>query len=239
MDIMDVKDKLNQYELRVLGCLIEKQLTTPAYYPLTLNSLVNACNQRSNREPVVSYSEADVRDALDGLMARGLATRIRSAGSRSDKFGHLTPEALDIAIPELAIMAEIMLRGPQTPGELNQRAGRMAPFETLEQVHLILDALMGLGLIAKLDRQPGRKEHRYAHLLGVDSNSGPVGLASAPPEDALPAGSGVVYGGSADGSSGDSVPGLESALEARVSALESEVSRLRQEIEELKHPSGQ
>lgn len=236
---MDMKDNLKEDELRVLGCLIEKQLATPAYYPLTFNSLMNACNQRSNREPVSDYSDSEVRSALEGLMDKGFATRIRSAESRVDKFGHLAADALDISTHELAIMAELMLRGAQTPGELNQRAARMAPIETLQQVHVTLDSLMALGLVVRLERQPGRKEHRYAQRLGGEVSSGALDSDVSPAEGVPSGASGVGADSAASSDAGAGNNGPAIALEARVAALEAEVSRLRQELHELKRSGGQ
>lgn len=210
-----MQKSLDEVELRVLGCLIEKQLATPAYYPLSLNSLVSACNQKSNREPVVDYPEDMVELGLGGLMDKGLASRIRSSESRVDKYGHLVYEALDILPQETAIMAELMLRGAQTPGELKQRASRMAPFDTLEDVHSALDSLMEQGLVLRHERRPGRKERRYSHLLSVEADG-------AAPEPA-PAESAPVVEASAG-----------SGLEERVISLEQEVRRLRQELDELK-----
>jgi uncharacterized protein YceH (UPF0502 family) len=150
-----------------LGCLVEKELTTPDYYPLTLNALTNACNQKSNRSPVVSHDEATVVRALDGLREKGLADKIYKAGSRAPKYEHSFPEKFSLSLPEVAVLCELMLRGPQTVGEIRGRADRMYRFRGLEEVEQILDVLMKREqpLVSKLPRQPGRKEGRYAHLL--------------------------------------------------------------------------
>ena len=159
---------LNENEIRVLGCLIEKEMTTPDYYPLTLNALTNACNQKSNRDPVVDLEETDVVRALDALRMKGLAMQAHGEGSRVPKYRHSLAEKLFLEPEELAILCELFLRGPQTVGELRGRAGRMHDFEDLAQVEAVLQELMERQppMAAKLPRQPGRKEHRYAHLLG-------------------------------------------------------------------------
>ena len=205
--------RLNEQELRVLGCLIEKQLATPAYYPLSLNSLASACNQKSNRDPVVSFSEQEVERALSALRDKGLAARIRSADSRVDKYGHQVGDVLDISLQETAIMAELMLRGPQTPGELKQRASRMVMLNSLEEVHAALDSLIAQGLVLRHERQPGRKENRYSHLMGL----------AGPPAETVQA-------------SPVRPPGAEGGLEARVARLEQEVERLARELDIIRRP---
>ena len=151
-------------ELRVLGCLIEKRRTTPDVYPLSLNSLRLACNQSTNRDPVVEYDEETIRDAMHRLERRGLA-RLAS-GSRTAKYRHLLAEALPMDDREEAIMAVLLLRGPQTPGELKQRGDRMHPFADLEEVHGTLERLIERELVVRMARRPGQKEERYSHLLG-------------------------------------------------------------------------
>ena len=157
---------LTAAEIRVLGCLVEKELATPEYYPLTLNALVNACNQKSNRLPVVEFDETIVAEALESLRPLGLATQ-SAEGGRAAKFCHNLYGKYQLDDNEMAIFAELLLRGPQTPGELRQHASRMKPLETLEQVEEILTLLMEREepLVARLPRQPGRKEQRYAQLL--------------------------------------------------------------------------
>ncbi len=157
---------LNDLEVRVLGCLIEKELATPEYYPLTLNALTNACNQKSNRDPVLSLEEADVVRALDSLRLSQLAVT-SAEGGRAAKYRHILAEKLRLSPAELALLAELLLRGPQTTGELRTRAERMHPFPGLAGVEEALDELMARTppLVTRLPRQPGRKEQRYAHLF--------------------------------------------------------------------------
>jgi uncharacterized protein YceH (UPF0502 family) len=156
----------------VLGCLLEKQRTTPDLYPLTLNTLRLACNQSTNRDPVVEYDDTVIRDALHRLERRDFARLASGRGSRAPKYRHLLAEALPMASDEQAITCVLMLRGPQTPGELKQRTERMHAFATLEQVHETLERLIGRGLIARLERRPGQKEERYAQLLEDGAGSG-------------------------------------------------------------------
>lgn len=157
---------LNEIEVRVLGCLIEKELTTPEYYPLSLNALTNACNQKSNRDPVMALEEADVVRALDKLRFSGLA-RKTADGGRVAKYCHTLVENKRLEPAGLAVLAELLVRGPQTVGELRTRAERMASFPDLAAVEASLQELQDLdpALVTKLPRQPGRKEARYAHLL--------------------------------------------------------------------------
>lgn len=164
---------LSAAEIRVLGCLLEKQRTTPDHYPLSLNSLRLACNQATNREPVVDYDDAILRDALHRLERRGYA---RLAGaSRAAKYRHLLSEALPMSSAEQAVMCVLMLRGPQTPGELKQRGERIHAFAGLDEVHAILASLIERDLVAQLERRPGQKEDRYTQLLGdSDSPNGPA-----------------------------------------------------------------
>lgn len=173
---------LDNIECRVLGCLAEKELATPDYYPLSLNSLTSACNQKSNRDPVMDLDEAAVQGALDSLLHLGLATR-SSEGGRVPKFCHNLEGKLHLDPPELSVLAELLLRGPQTPGELRQRAGRMHPFATLEEIDGVLSELMerDMPLVARLPRQPGRKEHRFAQLLGEEPNPEEVDHSTSQP----------------------------------------------------------
>ena len=163
--------KLTAAEARVLGALVEKEITTPDYYPLTLNAMVNACNQRSNREPVMNLDEDDVRQALHGLEEMHLAGRARSADGRVTKYEHWLGEAFNFSRSETALMCVLLLRGPQTPGELRGRTERMHTFTEISDVLAGLQRLMERepSLVAILPRQPGAREARYAHLL-----SGPV-----------------------------------------------------------------
>ena len=153
-------------EIRVVGCLIEKQRTTPDAYPLSLNALRLACNQSTNRDPVVEYDEATVSDALRRLALRGWTRLASGAGSRARKYRHLMPEALAVDEAELALLAVLMLRGPQTPGELKQRSERLHPFADLGAVDEVLERLIERELVVRHPRQPGQKEERYSQLLG-------------------------------------------------------------------------
>src|SRR5271168_3466787 len=156
---------LSASELRVLGCLLEKQRTTPDAYPLSLNALRLACNQSTNRDPVVDYDDAVIRDALHRLERRGYARLASGAGSRAAKYRHLLAEALPMSTDEQAVICVLMLRGPQTPGELKQRSDRMHMFADLAAVHDTLARLIDRGLVERLERRPGHKEERYAQLL--------------------------------------------------------------------------
>jgi uncharacterized protein YceH (UPF0502 family) len=203
---------LDTVEGRVLGCLLEKEITTPEYYPLTLNALVNACNQKSNRDPVVSYDDAAVEDALEGLRHHGLSYELTGGGNRVPKYGHRIVEALNLGRRELAILCVLILRGPQTVGELKDRTERMHSFSDLDEVHSVLARLIerSPALAVQLPKLPGTKEPRYAHLL-----SGPVDV-SAPPMAMAP-----------------------ERREDRVSALEADVARLREALEDLQRQFGE
>jgi len=192
-------------EIRVLGCLIEKQRTTPDSYPLSLNSLRLACNQATSRDPVVEYDEPQIKEALERLARRGWVRLASGPGSRAAKYRHLVDGALELGEPDLAILAVLMLRGPQTPGELKQRTERLYPFGAGD-VELTLERLSGRELVERLERRPGQKEERYRQLLGGDEDA-----AEAPPAHSEPA-----YEHAATPS-----------LEARVAQLEAEVARLR------------
>jgi uncharacterized protein YceH (UPF0502 family) len=156
---------LSASEIRVLGCLLEKQRTTPDAYPLSLNALRLACNQSTNRDPVVEYDEAIIRDALHRLERRGYTRLASGAGSRTAKYRHLLAEALPMDSAEQAVMCVLMLRRAQTPGELKQRTERMHAFPDLTSVHATLDHLIERELVARLERRPGHKEERYLQLL--------------------------------------------------------------------------
>jgi uncharacterized protein YceH (UPF0502 family) len=156
-------------EIRVLGCLIEKQRTTPDAYPLSLNSLRLACNQATNREPVVAYEEREIKAALDRMSGRGWTRFASGASSRAPKYRHLLDEALALSGPELSLLGVLMLRGPQTLGELKQRSERLHRFESIADVAQTLDALAQRELVERLERRPGQKEERWSQLLGADS----------------------------------------------------------------------
>ena len=176
--------ELTPEELRVMGCLMEKEATTPEYYPLTLNALVAACNQRTNRFPVTNYTEGDVEQALEGLREEGLVVRVDVAGSRVPKFRHNATSAFGLQRQHRAILSLLLLRGAQTSGELRGRSERLYPFRDLAQVELALGELekgeaasaIEEPLVAPLPRQPGQKEIRYTHLLGtsVTDESGAI-----------------------------------------------------------------
>jgi uncharacterized protein YceH (UPF0502 family) len=156
----------DEVELRVLGCLIEKQRTTPDVYPLSLNSLRLATNQTTNRDPVVSYDEETIRAALDRLAHRGWVRLASGPGSRAVKFRHLFDEALGLADAQISVLCVLMLRGAQTPGELKQRTERLHPFVALADLESTLSELIDRELVVRLPRRPGQKELRYAHRLG-------------------------------------------------------------------------
>jgi len=198
---------LNAVEVRVLGALIEKDITTPDYYPLSLNALINACNQKSNRDPVMSLDEGAVRDTLLSLNQKGLAGAVSSADSRVPKYEHRLQEAFNLPRAETAILCVLLLRGPETPGELRGRTERMHRFEELADVHSALQRLIQRDppLARMLPRQPGTKEARYAHLL-----SGELEIAEPPAHGPAPTDS------------------------ERIARLESEVGSLKAEIAELK-----
>jgi len=160
-------EKLTETEVRVVGCLIEKQLTTPEYYPLTLNALVAACNQKTSREPVVSFSEETVEKALDSLREKNLVYVFYGSTSRVPKYKHLVPDVFELTPSEVAVVCVLMLRGAQTLGELRERTGRLYEFSALGEVAETLDGLMKREepLISRLERQPGQKEIRFFHLL--------------------------------------------------------------------------
>jgi hypothetical protein len=175
---------LTDIETRVLGSLVEKDITTPDYYPLSLNALVNACNQKNNREPVTNLTEEEVRHALETLQEKRLAGPARGADSRVTKYEHLLQEVFNFTRGEIAVFCVMLLRGPQTPGELRGRTERMHHFETLDDVQFSLQRLIQRDppLVKMLTRQPGTKENRYAHLLaGEIEESVERTLLSAPP----------------------------------------------------------
>jgi uncharacterized protein len=169
-------------EIRVLGCLIEKQRTTPDQYPLSLNALRLACNQTTNRDPVVEYDERTIKAALDRMSHRGWTRFASGASSRALKYRHLLDEALSLSGAELSVLGVLMLRGGQTLGELKQRTERMHRFESLAEVAKTIDGLSERELVARLERRPGQKEERYAQLLGGETEehgSGPSGQGPA------------------------------------------------------------
>ena len=160
--------QLDPAEVRVLGALLEKEIATPEYYPLSLNALVNACNQKSNREPVVAYDDDTVEDALERLRLKGLASRITGRDSRVPKHEQRFTEKFNLGRREAAILCVLMLRGPQTPGELRGRSERLHTFDDLDEVESTLGRLTEMEFVKKLPRQTGFKEQRWAHLLSGD-----------------------------------------------------------------------
>jgi uncharacterized protein YceH (UPF0502 family) len=226
--------ELTAPEQRVLGCLIEKRWTTPDQYPLSLNALRLACNQATNRDPVTHYDETTVRDAAQRLSRYGLARLASGHSSRAIKYRHLAEEALNLDRPQLAILGVLLLRGPQTPGELKSRSERMAPLASLNEVDRVLGELGERGYARRLARRPGQKEDRYEHLLGGDGDGAPDALASEPgPAPAAPS---SPEPGPAHASA--PAPSPEPPLEPRVAALEAQVQRLRAELDELRAQLG-
>jgi uncharacterized protein YceH (UPF0502 family) len=204
--------RLTGAEVRVLGSLIEKDITTPEYYPLSLNALLNACNQKSNRDPVMQLDEDAVRDALEGLQQQRMAGPAGGADSRVTKYEQRLQEVFNFTRPEIAVLCVLLLRGPQTPGELRGRTERLHHFEALDDVQSALQKLMQRDppLAKVLPRQPGTKESRYAHLFAgdvVEAEAAPVYAAAVErsPEDA-----------------------------DRIARLEEEVAALRREVGEVK-----
>jgi uncharacterized protein len=178
-----VREELSFAEQRVLGCLLEKQRTTPDQYPLSLNALRLACNQSTNRDPVVDLDEPTIRDALQRLGRRRFTRLASGQGSRAAKYRHLLDEALGLDVAGQAVLAVLLLRGPQTPGELKLRTERLHRFATLEDVEAQLDALAERELVVDLGRRPGQKEVRFGHLLGEADDEAPA--PPAPPADGL------------------------------------------------------
>ena len=218
--------ELTPHEARVIGCLIEKQIATPDQYPLSLNALVNACNQKSNRDPVLALEEREVQAVVDGLMKRQLVLEKSGFGSRVPKYQHLFCNTqfgtLRFSPQGTAIVCELLLRGPQTPGELRTHAARLAPLHDVSQVETELEELMTRPdgpFVAKLAREPGRRESRYMHLFSGE----------APPESAAPDAQSERPGTAVTGAS---------PLHERVAALEAAVTSLREEVEELKAAAG-
>jgi uncharacterized protein len=200
-------------EIRVLGCLLEKQRTTPDQYPLSLNALRLACNQTTNRDPVVEYDERTIKAALERMSIRGWTRFASGAGSRALKYRHLVDEAIGLSDAELAVLTVLMLRGPQTLGELKARTERLHPFGSLEDVQQTLDGLAARELAVRLARRPGQKEERYAQLLGGEVE---------PETTAAPAAA------------------VQEPVEPdRLAALEQRVDRLERELEELRAASGE
>ena len=208
---------LDAVEIRVLGCLVEKQRTTPDQYPLSLNGLRLACNQATNRDPVVDYDEASIRTAIDRLSRRGWVRLASGPGSRVAKYRHLLDDALGRLPSQLALLAVLMLRGPQTPGELKQRVERLYPHGSIEDVQRALEALAEHELVERLPRRPGQSQDRWRHLLGADA---PADAAEHEPERQR-------------SSTFESVVPTQSPLEQRVARLEEQVAELQQALASL------
>jgi uncharacterized protein YceH (UPF0502 family) len=228
---------LTATEIRVLGCLIEKQRTTPDTYPLTLNALRMACNQSTARDPVVRYDDATVRDAMTRLSRRRWARL--AGGGRAPKFRHLLDEALTRAPDELAVLCVLMLRGPQTPGELKQRTDRLHPFADLAAIHETLRRLIDRELVLQLERRPGQKEERYAQRLGEDAQvqEAPAPAAYVPaPAAARPASPPPSAPFAAARPGLPQAPG-DRTLDQRVTTLEHEVAQLRAALRRLTNPT--
>jgi uncharacterized protein YceH (UPF0502 family) len=216
---IQLNQALNQLEVRVLGSLMEKETTTPDYYPLSLNALVNACNQKSNRDPVMDVDESAVREAIYSLGDKGLAGTVSSAESRVPKYEHRMQEIFNFTRRESAIICVLMLRGPQTPGELRGRTERMFRFDDLADIQSTLQRLAQRDppLAKMLARQPGTKEARYVHLLAGDAEAWDAAQSSLVAASDMSAGSGQI-----------------SALEEAVARLEQEVASLKKEFTDFR-----
>ena len=207
----------------MLGALLEKQRTTPDAYPLSLNALRSATNQSTNRDPVVDYDEATIRDALHRLSRRRWARLASGPGSRAAKYRHLVDEALGLGPPELSVLTVLMLRGPQTPGELRARTERLYAFDDAGALNRVLDTLIERELVARLQRRPGQKEERYRHLLSDDAEP-TAGAAPSPSVGDIPAPT-------------PAPPPSDDAAE-RLARLEREVAELRAEVQALRSELG-
>ncbi len=215
-------DRLTAPEQRVLGCLIEKRWTTPDQYPLSVNALRLACNQSTNRDPVTTYDEATVRAGADRLCRYGLARLASGHSSRATKYRHLAEEGLGLGREELSVLAVLLLRGAQTPGELKARSERMATLSSLDDVDRVLAVLTERGYVRRLDRRPGQKEDRFEQLLGGGGEEDAGGTAAPlPVASAHAIATPPVAVGDVD-------------LESRVAALETEVAALRAELARLR-----
>ena len=203
---------LNETEARIVGALVEKQLTTPEYYPLTMNALIAACNQKNNREPVTSLDETTVANALEGLRDRNIVYVFYGSNSRVPKYKHMLPSVYELEPPEVAVLDVMLLRGPQTLGELRTRTERLFGFSGLGEIQETLDSLARREdpLIVKLERLPGQKDARYGHLISGPIDMERVAAAAVP---------------SSRSGGGDA---------SRVEALEQQVSALRSEVDDLK-----
>jgi uncharacterized protein len=220
-------------EIRVVGCLLEKQRTTPDAYPLSLNALRLACNQATNRDPVVDYDEATVVEGLRRLALRGWTRLASGAGSRARKYRHLLGEALDLGAAELSLLAVLMLRGAQTPGELKQRVDRLHHFADLAAVNESLQTLIDRGHIERLERRPGQKEERYRQLLG--------GEVGEPATAGMPAEVGSEAEGVEDPAppAAPAPPPVGGTVPDRLDRLERELAELRDQVSGLREALGE
>jgi uncharacterized protein YceH (UPF0502 family) len=230
---------LSAPEIRILGCLLEKQRTTPEAYPLSLNALRLACNQSTNRDPVTEYDEPVVRDALHRLSRRRWARLASGPGSRAPKYRHLLDEALGLPEDELAVLCVLMLRGPQTPGELKQRTERLQPLADLSAVIAALERLIDRELAVRLQRRPGQKEERYAQLLGEDApaEATPALAPARHPDD----GEGPVPAAPMPAAPPSAPPGPDprvTRLEHEVAALRADLGALRASLDALREELG-
>ncbi len=242
-------------EIRVLGCLIEKQRTTPDHYPLSLNALRQACNQSTNRDPVVDYDEHTVREAAQRLGRRRWSRLASGQGSRTAKYRHLLDEALTIGDDEISVLCVLMLRGPQTPGELKGRTERMHHFASLEDVDHTLEKLIARGHVERIGRRPGQKEDRFAQTLGGGDEAGAPEVARPPGETAVPPSPSLTppspQPGSGPAAATDPIPDVAPSppppgpdpdevvrLRADVDALRGELVALRAEFAALRDELG-
>ena len=209
---------LDPVEVRILGCLIEKQRTTPDAYPLSLNSLRLACNQTTNRDPVMQLDETTIREALHRLSQRRFSRLASGHTSRAYKFRHLLDEALSLGQDDLAVLGVLLLRGAQTPGELKQRTERMQGFADLDAVQEVLDRLVERELVLRLARRPGQKEERYVHQLSAEAEDAPAVEQAPEPLVAAPA--------------------RPARDDARLDRLEAELAELREQVAELRRELG-
>jgi uncharacterized protein YceH (UPF0502 family) len=225
-------------EIRVLGCLIEKQRTTPDVYPLTLNALRLACNQSTNRDPVVEYDENTIRSAIERLVQRKWATLASWSNRRSMKYRQTLDRALELSDPEISVITVLMLRGPQTPGELKTRTERLHSFADMGELGTTLDRLIERDLVARLDRRPGQREERYAHRLSEGAEelgsvaAGPAGH-DTPAADPAPAAAPA-----ADPAPAAAPAAAIAADDERIQRIERQLAELRSEIQALREELG-
>jgi uncharacterized protein YceH (UPF0502 family) len=222
---------LEPVEARVLGVLVEKALTTPEQYPLSLNALVNGCNQKNNRDPLLSLSEREVNDVILKLRVAGLVEFVQLAGQRVEKYRHRAGEALHLEPAEVAVLAELLLRGSQQPGELRTRVERMHALPTQADLERVLDAMAGKGMVRRFERRPGERVERWGQLLAREeagwakAGAEAVGDVPAAPQPAAMAAPAVAR--------------VAGGLEGRVAALEAEVASLRERLQALAAKGGE